>query len=88
MRKILFITGTRADFGKLKSLMSVTEISEEFELHVLVTGMHMMKLYGSTYKEVKKENYKKRSFQNRNPFFTLYVFTISKLIIPLILFQT
>lgn len=58
MRKILFITGTRADFGKLKSLMSVVEESEDFELHVLVTGMHMMKLYGSTYKEVKKENYK------------------------------
>lgn len=57
MKKILFITGTRADFGKVKSLMATVESSENFELHVLVTGMHMMKLYGSTYKEVKKQNY-------------------------------
>lgn len=57
MKKILFVTGTRADFGKIKSLMSVVENSDQFELHVLVTGMHMMKRYGSTYLEVKKENY-------------------------------
>ncbi len=58
MRNILFVTGTRADFGKIKSLMEVIEQSDDFQLHVLVTGMHMMKLYGSTYKEVKKQNYK------------------------------
>lgn len=57
MRNILFVTGTRADFGKIKSLMRVIEQSNDFELHVLVTGMHMMKRYGSTYLEVKKENY-------------------------------
>ncbi|WP_227429026.1 UDP-N-acetylglucosamine 2-epimerase [Psychrobacter sp. I-STPA6b] len=58
MKKVLFITGTRADFGKIKSLMNVVESSKDFELHVLVTGMHMMKLYGSTFKEVKKQQYK------------------------------
>lgn len=58
MKKILFITGTRADFGKIKNLMRYIEDSNIFELHVLVTGMHMMKLYGSTQKEVRKENYK------------------------------
>lgn len=69
MKKILFVTGTRADFGKIKSLMSVIESSSEFELHVLVTGMHMMKRYGSTYLEVKKENYTNTYFtsnQNEN----------------------
>lgn len=58
MKKILFVTGTRADFGKIKSLMHFVEDSIDFELYVLVTGMHMMSLYGSTYQEVKKENYK------------------------------
>ncbi len=58
MKKILFVTGTRADFGKIKSLMDKVESMEGFELHVLVTGMHMMKLYGSTFKEVKKQNYR------------------------------
>lgn len=57
MKKILFITGTRADFGKIKSLMTAMEQSDNFDLHVLVTGMHMMKRYGSTYLEVKKQGY-------------------------------
>ncbi|AWY19181.1 UDP-N-acetylglucosamine 2-epimerase [Moraxella bovis] len=57
MKKILFITGTRADFGKIKSLMTAMERSDSFDLHILVTGMHMMKRYGSTYLEVKKEGY-------------------------------
>lgn len=57
IRKILFITGTRADFGKLKPLMSYVEQHTDFELHLIITGMHMMKAYGSTYKEVLRQNY-------------------------------
>lgn len=57
MKKILFITGTRADFGKLKRLMRYVESCEAFEMHVLVTGMHMLKLYGSTYREVLRERF-------------------------------
>lgn len=57
MKKILFITGTRADFGKIKNLMNQIEQSDKFELHVLVTGMHMMSLYGATFHEVKRQNY-------------------------------
>ncbi|EPZ59936.1 putative synA [[Clostridium] sordellii ATCC 9714] len=49
MKKIVFLTGTRADYGKLKSLMKKVEESKDFELHVFVTGMHMLKKYGSTY---------------------------------------
>ncbi|MDU4981676.1 MAG: UDP-N-acetylglucosamine 2-epimerase (hydrolyzing), partial [Campylobacter ureolyticus] len=42
MKKLLFITGTRADFGKLKPLLNLVQNSSEFELHLIVTGMHMM----------------------------------------------
>ena len=58
MKKIVFLTGTRADYGKLKSLMKKVEESEDFELHVFVTGMHMLKKYGSTYHEVEKDGFK------------------------------
>ena len=58
MKKIVFLTGTRADYGKLKSLMKKVEESENFELHVFVTGMHMLKKYGSTYHEVEKDRFK------------------------------
>lgn len=57
MKKILFITGTRADFGKLKPLLNFVEQQEDMELHLVVTGMHMMKAYGSTYQEVEREAY-------------------------------
>ncbi|MBS4020502.1 UDP-N-acetylglucosamine 2-epimerase [Azonexus hydrophilus] len=53
-RKIIFLTGTRADFGKLKSLMLRLQADEHFEVHVFITGMHMLSKYGSTWDEVRK----------------------------------
>lgn len=57
MKKMVFLTGTRADFGKMKALMRYIENHPDIELHVVVTGMHMLKAYGSTYYEVERENY-------------------------------
>ncbi len=51
-RKILFLTGTRADFGKLKSLIQATESVDEFEAAVFITGMHTLTRYGYTVDEV------------------------------------
>jgi UDP-N-acetylglucosamine 2-epimerase (hydrolysing) len=52
MKKIVFLTGTRADFGKQKSLIKTTNKSKEFEVFICVTGMHLNKKYGSTVNEV------------------------------------
>jgi UDP-N-acetylglucosamine 2-epimerase (hydrolysing) len=52
---VLFVTGTRADFGKLKSLIRVVEESSKFRCRVFVTGMHTLARYGNTQIEVKKE---------------------------------
>ena len=57
-KKILFITGTRADYGKIKTLMKTMDDMDEFEIFIYVSGMHLLPLYGSTYKEVLKDNYK------------------------------
>jgi UDP-N-acetylglucosamine 2-epimerase (hydrolysing) len=56
-RKISFLTGTRADFGKLKSLIEVLRNSKLFEVHIFVTGMHMDKKYGYTVHEIEKCGY-------------------------------
>jgi len=53
-KKIVFLTGTRADFSKLKSLISITQHSKGYEVHLFVTGMHMNSLYGSTIDEIRK----------------------------------
>ena len=47
MRKILFLTGTRADFGKLKPLILKLQDDESFEVSLFVTGMHMLSKYNS-----------------------------------------
>jgi UDP-N-acetylglucosamine 2-epimerase (hydrolysing) len=57
-RSILFVTGTRADFGKLKPLISEVARSEAFQYRIFVTGMHMLSRYGSTVKEVFDSGFK------------------------------
>ena len=58
IRKIVFLTGTRADFGKLSSLMDIIESNDSFECHIFVTGMHTLEKYGNTFDEVQKKGYK------------------------------
>ena len=58
IRKIVFLTGTRADFGKLNSLMDTIEVNDNFECHIFVTGMHTLEKYGNTFEEVQKKGYK------------------------------
>jgi UDP-N-acetylglucosamine 2-epimerase (hydrolysing) len=65
MKKILFLTGTRADFGKIKSLISILESTQEFEVFVFVTGMHLQKEYGYTLIEIERCNFKNiHAFEN------------------------
>ena len=53
-KKIIFVTGTRADFGKLKSLINICTQNDNFDVHVFITGMHNDPKFGSTYLEVQK----------------------------------
>ena len=57
-KKVVFLTGTRADFGKMKPLIDKIENSDLFENYVFVTGMHTLSRYGSTYREILKNKYK------------------------------
>jgi UDP-N-acetylglucosamine 2-epimerase (hydrolysing) len=56
-KKIAFLTGTRADFGKLKSLIEILNKDEQFEVHIFATGMHMDEKYGFTVKEIERNNF-------------------------------
>ncbi len=57
-KRIVFLSGTRADFGKLKSLIAIAQASEEFEVHIFATGMHMSSKYGKTVNEIYKSGFK------------------------------
>lgn len=65
MKKIIFLTGTRADFGKLKSLIDITNNSKDFEVHIFATGMHLSEIHGSTVHEIEKCGYE-RIFKYKN----------------------
>lgn len=56
-RRILFLTGTRADFGKLKPLIRVVDASKQFDYGIFVTGMHVLSRYGNTVDEVHKAGF-------------------------------
>lgn len=57
-KRIVFLSGTRADFGKIRSLLDVLQNSTEFEAHIFVTGMHMLRKYGYTCREIERRGYK------------------------------
>ena len=53
MQSLLFVTGTRADFGKLEPLATAAR-KAGFKVSFFVTGMHLMARYGLTKLEVQK----------------------------------
>lgn len=58
MKKIIFVTGTRADYGKLKSLIVELQKKKNYKVLVFVTGMHLLKTFGSTHEEISKDKIK------------------------------
>lgn len=52
-RRILFVTGTRADFGKIEPLARAAQ-QAGFGVGFFITGMHMMARYGETRLEVRR----------------------------------
>ena len=55
-KKICYITGTRADYGLMKNVLR--KISKEFDLSLIVVGMHLLKKFGYTVKEIEKDGFK------------------------------
>ncbi|MFH0943428.1 MAG: UDP-N-acetylglucosamine 2-epimerase [Candidatus Beckwithbacteria bacterium] len=55
MRKICYLTGTRAEFGLMKKILQGIEADKKLELILLATGMHLLKEFGNTINEVKVE---------------------------------
>ena len=68
MKSILFITGTRADYGKIKSLILELQKSKKFKTYLFITGMHNLTKYGGTKNEMFKDKIKNcHVFNNITP---------------------
>lgn len=59
MKNITFITGTRADYGKIKSLViELQKKRSKFKTNLIITGMHNVKNHGNTKDEIDKDKIK------------------------------
>lgn len=54
-KKILFISGTRADYGKQKPVIKKCSENPNFDVSIFATGMHMLSKFGNTIEEIRKD---------------------------------
>ena len=58
MRKIVVVTGTRAEYGILYPVLKAVEARPELKLLLVVTGMHLSHDFGYTVKEIENDGFK------------------------------
>lgn len=56
-RKVVYITGTRADYGLMHNTLELLNNDNLIQLDVVATGMHLMKEFGYSVDEIKKDNF-------------------------------
>ncbi len=65
MKKIVFVTNSRADYGKLKPLIKAIKdlknskhpLNHQITYRIFVCGMHLLEKYGNTYVEILKDGF-------------------------------
>jgi GDP/UDP-N,N'-diacetylbacillosamine 2-epimerase (hydrolysing) len=57
-KKILIVTERRADFSRFKPVIDKIKQEKLFTYQLIVTGVHLLKKYGYSIKEIKKGGYK------------------------------
>jgi len=58
MRKVLYISGTRADYGLMRETLFQIKKHPQLDLEVIATGMHLMPEFGKTVNEIKKDGFR------------------------------
>lgn len=57
MKKICFITGTRADYGIMAPIMKEIKESGDSQLQIVATNMHLSERHGMTVKEIEDDGF-------------------------------
>jgi GDP/UDP-N,N'-diacetylbacillosamine 2-epimerase (hydrolysing) len=57
-KKILFISGSRAEYGLLKDLIKSLKKEKKIYVSLIVTGSHLLKKFGKTINEINKDKIK------------------------------
>ena len=65
MKKILFISSSRADYGLLRNVIFETKKDKKTKVFILVTGSHLSKQFGNTIKEIENDGLKKNIIKKK-----------------------
>ena len=65
-KKFFFVTGARSEFGQFSFFLKQLSKIKKIDLSILVTGEHLSKSYGYTYKDIIKSNLKIKTRINLN----------------------
>jgi len=57
-RKICLVTGSRAEYGLSYPILRAIQNHPDLELQLIVTGMHLLPVYGNTIDIIKKDGFK------------------------------
>jgi len=58
MKRICVFTGTRSEYGLLYPLLKKIQKSKDFDLQLIVSGMHLSSEFGLTYKQIEADGFK------------------------------
>ncbi|MBA3226328.1 UDP-N-acetylglucosamine 2-epimerase [Salmonella bongori] len=56
-KKVLYVTGSRAEYGIMKRLLKSLRDDQNIELSIIATGMHCDPKYGYTYKTIEQDGF-------------------------------
>ncbi len=68
IRKICVVSGSRADYGHLQSVMRACALDSSIDLQIIVTGSHLAKEQGQTYRQIQKDGFKVHTKVNISKF--------------------
>ena len=57
MRKILFITGSRGEYGYIRPILKIIQQTEDIEYEIAVTNMHLLPEFGYSIDEFVKDGF-------------------------------
>ena len=57
-RNICFVTGTRAEFGLMRSVLKSIQKISNLKLQIVATGMHLDRAHGRTIDQIRREGWK------------------------------
>ena len=58
MKKIMILTGSRGEWGYIRPIMKLARKRGDVKIVLIVTNMHLLESFGSSYKEIENDGFK------------------------------